>query len=104
MSPKLWYMCTKMNGVTIRKSVTLIFTAVVTLKCCVVLLFFFFPAILTQSVYTQHGHKQKTTECYCRLRIVSGIQRKFSTGGQLVWQAWCVLKMNTQKCVSGVLC
>jgi len=54
-------------------SVNLIFTVVVTLKRCVVLSWFSFPVNLTQSVYTQHGHKQTSTDCYCRLRIVSDI-------------------------------
>jgi len=84
MPSKLWFFCTKMHGVKDRNNVNLIFTAVVTLKYSVVLPSFSFPLNLTQSVYTQHGHKQTPTDCYCRLRTVSDIQRKFSTGGKLV--------------------
>ena len=49
----------------------MIFTAVVTLKCRVVLPCFPFSVKLTESVYTQHGTKKTSTECYCRLRRVS---------------------------------
>ena len=78
------------------------FTAVVTLKCLVVLPCFSFPVNSTQSVYTQLCTKQTSTECYCRLRIVSDIQRKVSTGGQLVWQVWCALKVITYRKVCQV--
>jgi hypothetical protein len=91
------------DRVTILHSVTLIFSAVVTLKSRVVLPCFSFPVQLTQSVYTQHGRKQTSTECYCRLRRVSDIQRKVSTGGQLVWQTgkrWrCTHKERCVRCV-----
>jgi hypothetical protein len=82
--------------------VILNFTAVVTLKCRVVLPCFSFPVNSAHSVYTQHCTKQTSTECYCRLRIVSDIQRKVSTSGQLVWQAWCALKVNTHRKVCEV--
>ena len=104
MSPKLWYLCTNMNVVIIPNSVTLIFTAVVTVNvsCCFAL--FFLPCEVKQSVYTQYGHKQTSTECYCRLRIAGDIQRKVSTGGHLVWQAWCALKMKKHRKVYQVCC
>ena len=103
MPPKRWYHSTKLHGVTDHNIMLLIFTAVINLKCRVVLPCFFFPVNLTQSVYTQDGHNQTSTECYCRLRIVWDIQRKVSTGGQLVWHAWFALKVDTQKGVSDVL-
>jgi len=104
MPPKFWYPYTKLNVVTIRNSTTLIFTPVVTLKSHVVLPSFPFPVNLTQSVYTSHGPKQTSTECYCRLRIVWDIQRKVSTGGQLVWQAKRALKVNTCRKLCKVCC
>ena len=45
-----------------------------------------------------------STECYCRLQIVSDIQLKVSIGGQLVWQVWCALKVNTYIPVCPVCC
>jgi hypothetical protein len=63
---------------------TMIFTAVVTLTSSAVLPCFSFPVNPTQSVCTQTGHKQTSTECHCRLWTVSDSQRKVSTGGQLV--------------------
>jgi hypothetical protein len=102
--PILLYPCTKLNVIISCNSVTLIFTTVVTLKSRVVLLCFSFPVQETRSVCKQHGHKHTPTECYCRLRMVSNIQRKVSTGGQLVWQARCALKVNTHKDISCLLC
>jgi len=70
--------------VTRNKNEALMFTAVINLMFCVVLPCFSFRVNSAHSVYTQHGTKQTSTECYCRLWIVSDIQRKVSTGGQLV--------------------
>ena len=64
----------------------------------------FSPVKLTGSDYTQDGPKQKSTGCYCRLWILSYIQRKVSTGGQLVSQAWCALKVIPQRKLCQVCC
>ena len=75
LPPKRWYACTKLHGFTGRKFMIWIFTTVLTLKCRVVSPCFSFPMKLTQSVYTQHGHKQTSTECCCILRTVTAIQQ-----------------------------
>jgi len=63
--PKRLYPCTKLNGVTILNSMTLIFNIAVTLKCRDVLPCFSFPVQLTQSVYTHstalNRHPQNVT-------------------------------------------
>jgi hypothetical protein len=93
---------TKLHGVT--KFNNLLLTAVVTLKSHVVFPSFPFPVNLTQSVCKQHGDNQTSTECYCRLRIVPDIQQNVSTGGQLVWQVWCALSVNTHRKVCQLCC
>jgi len=104
MPPILWYLSTKLSGVTSGNSLTLIFTAVVTLKYPVVLPCFSFSLNLTQPVYTQHSHKQTSTECYCRLWRVWDIQQKVNTSRQLVSQTWCSLKVVPQRKVCQVCC
>jgi hypothetical protein len=64
------------------------FTAVLGLKSRVVLTCFFFPS---------HRMLLQTADSF-------GLERKVSTGGQLVWQAWCALKVNTYIQVCQVCC
>jgi hypothetical protein len=87
MPPKLLYPYTKLHGVTNSNVMIMIFTAVVTVKCRFVWTCFSFPVNLKLSVYAQHDPKQISTECYCRLRIVSDIQQTDTHQG---YQLWCV--------------